>query len=129
MTKRINYSSGAPWEDKVGYCRAVKKGNIIMVSGTTAVKDGKIYAPGDAYLQSQRILEIITDALHALGASVEDVVRTTAYVTDISDFDKVGKAHAEVFADIKPAMTMVEVSALVDSNMVVEIEATAVLNV
>ncbi len=129
MNQRTNYTSGAPWEDKVGYCRAVRKGNIIEVSGTTAVQDGQIVFIGDAGGQTKHILQIIKEAIEQLGGKMSDVVRTRAYVIDISDFEKVGTAHSEYFKEIKPAMTLVEVSGLVDDRMLVEIEATAILDV
>ena len=127
MTHRKNISSGAPWEDLVGYSRAVKLGHTIEVSGTVAVKDGYVVGKGDAYLQTQCALEIIKEVLIKAGASLEDVVRTRIYVTDISQWESIGKAHGEVFAHIKPATTMVEVSRLIDPEYLVEIEATAII--
>jgi enamine deaminase RidA (YjgF/YER057c/UK114 family) len=126
---RKNYSSGAPWEDIVGYSRAVRIGNIIEVSGTVSVKDGKVHGSGDAYEQSRRIFEIIGEALHHYGATFTDVARTRIYVTDIvNSWEAVAKAHGEVFAEIKPATSMVEVSALVAPEYLVEIEVTAVID-
>lgn len=123
---RENISSGAPWEDQVGYSRAVKIGNIIEVSGTAPVKGGKI-AGESAYEQTKVCLEIIKGALEKAGATMEDVVRTRMFVTDISQWVAIGKAHGEFFGKIKPATTMVEVSALIEEGMFIEIEATAVL--
>jgi len=123
-------SSGAPWEARVGYSRAVKAGNLIFVSGCAPVeKDGSTTAPGDAYLQAKRCLQIIEQALRDLGASTANVVRTRIYVTDISLHEKVSDAHREVFGapDRRPACTMVEVSKLIRDDMLVEIEAEAVI--
>lgn len=124
---RTHYSSGAPWEDIVGYSRAVRVGNIIEVAGTTAIRDGKLVGEDDAYAQTQCILEIIQEALEGLGANIAHSVRTKIYTTDISQWEAIGRAHGEVFRDIKPASTMVEVSALVDPKMLVEIELTAII--
>ena len=123
---RQNISSGAPWEDQVGYCRAVRIGNVIEVSGTAPSREGKV-AGTTAYEQTKVCLEIIEEALNKAGASMEDVVRTRMYVTDISQWVAIGKGHGEVFGKIKPATTMVEVSALIEKGMFVEIEATAVV--
>ena len=120
-------SSGAKWEDIVGYSRAVRVGNIIEVAGTTAVKDGEIVGKGDMYAQTKCIFEIIEKALQEAGASMQDVVRTRMYVTDISRWEEVGKAHGEFFKTIKPASTMLEISGLVSPDMLVEIEVTAIL--
>lgn len=120
-------SSGAKWEDIVGYSRAVRVGNVIEVAGTTAMKDGEIVGKNDMYAQSRCIFEIIEKALKEAGAKMEDVVRTRMYVTDISRWEEVGKAHGEFFKTIKPASTMVEVSGLVSSDMLVEIEVTAIV--
>ena len=125
--QRKNISSGAPWEARVGYCRAVRLGNVIEVSGTVALRDGVLQFAGDPYGQAKVALEIIGEALERAGASLTDVVRTRMYVTDISHWEEVGRAHGEVFAEIRPATTMVEVSALIAPEMLVEIEATAVL--
>lgn len=125
--ERTNFTSGAPWEDKVGYCRAVRIGNILEISGTTAVKDGKVIHKGDAYLQTKRIMEIASETLAKAGATFSDVIRTRMFLTDINDWELVAKAHGEVFKSIKPATTLVGVSAFVDSAMLVEIEFTAYL--
>jgi enamine deaminase RidA (YjgF/YER057c/UK114 family) len=128
MTSRDNFSSGAPWEPIVGYSRAVRIGNIIEVSGTCAVDaDGNPFGAGDPYLQTKRSLEIIANAIHQLGGSLHDVIRTRIYVTDISSWADIGKAHGEVFGDIRPATTMVEVSSLISLEYLVEIEATAII--
>ncbi len=123
--KRTLYSSGAPWESTVGYSRAVRVGNMIEVAGTTAMKDGKLVGAGNAYLQTKCIIEIIKEAIEGLGGSLSDVVRTRMYVTDITLFEEIGSAHGEYFKDIRPASTMVEISRLVDPEMLIEIEATA----
>ncbi len=123
--ERENLNSGAPWEEKVGYSRAVKIGDTIEISGTAPVKDGKPFH-GTAYEQAVCCLEIIKDTLESLGAKLEDVVRTRMYVTDISLWAEFGKAHGEFFGDIRPVTTMVEVSKLIDAEMLIEIEATAV---
>jgi len=125
---RQNYTTGAKWESIVGYCRAVKIGNTIEVSGTTSVKDGSVLHPNDAYQQAKHIISIAQGVLEQAGASLKDVVRTRMYVTKISDWEAVGKAHGEAFNDIKPATTLVEVSALIDPEMLVEIEFTAILS-
>ena len=127
MTRRRAFS-GAPWEPEVGYCRAVRVGDRIVVSGTAPVaEDGSAYAPGDGYAQAKRCIEIIEKALAETGAGLTDVVRTRIYVTDISQWAAVGRAHGEAFGDIRPATTMVEVSALIDPDMLVEIEADAIV--
>jgi len=126
--KRTLYSSGAPWESTVGYSRAVRVGNTIEVAGTTAMKDGKLIGASDAYTQTKCILEIIKEAIEGLGGSMNEVVRTRIYVTDITLFEEIGRAHGEYFSDVRPASTMVEISGLVNSKMLVEIEATAIVS-
>lgn len=127
MAKRLNISSKAIWEKQVGYSRAVKVGDHIEISGTVSVKKGKIYGPKDPYGQTKRILRIIEKTLKKADATLGDVVRTRIYVTDITKWEDVGKAHGEVFKDILPVTTMVEVKALIDQEFMVEIEATAIV--
>ncbi len=125
--KRVNISSGTIWEDLVGYSRAVRTGNIVEVSGTTAVDGDKLIGKGDLYAQTKFILEKIETTLKQAGASMSDVTRTRMYITDISGWAEAGRAHAEYFSDIRPAASMVQVSGLIDPDLLIEIEVTAVL--
>lgn len=121
-------SSGSPWEPKLGYSRAVVAGGMVFVAGTTGTgEDGNLVGPGDAAAQTRQALANIGAALERAGSKLEDVVRTRVFVTDISQWEAIGLAHGEVFGEIRPAMAMVEVSSLIDPEMLVEIEADAVI--
>jgi enamine deaminase RidA (YjgF/YER057c/UK114 family) len=128
MTTKKLYSSGAPWEEIVGYSRAVKMGNLLEVSGTTSIVDGQVIHKENPYLQTKEIISIANRVIIKAGGTLSNVVRTRIYVTDINNWEAIGKAHGEFFKDIKPATTMVEVSRLIDPDMLVEIEFTAYLH-
>ena len=129
MTKRLNISSGTKWEDIVGYSRAVKIGNVIEVAGTTAVdEDGQVVGLNDPYEQTRFALAKIEKALAQAGATMQDVVRTRMFVTNISQWEEIGRAHGLYFKEIKPAATMVEVRSLISPELLVEIEVTAVIS-
>jgi enamine deaminase RidA (YjgF/YER057c/UK114 family) len=125
MRKKI--SSGSPWEDVVGYSRAVRVGNVVEVAGTTAMDGDTLIGKDDLYAQTIYIIQKIEKALQQAGASLTDVVRTRMFVTDISRWEEVGKAHGEFFKKIKPVATMVEVSKLINNDLLIEIEATAIV--
>jgi enamine deaminase RidA (YjgF/YER057c/UK114 family) len=124
--ERINYSSGAKWEDIVGYSRAVQVGSHIEVAGTVATDENGIVGKGDVYKQTRFVLQKIEGVLQKAGFGMKDVVRTRMFVTDISKWEQVGKAHGEFFKDIKPATSMIEISALIDPDYLIEIEVTAI---
>ena len=128
MSRRQRVSSGAPWEPIVGYSRAVRAGQMICVSGSTAAQaDGSVAHVGDAYGQAKATLDVIVQALAELGARPEDVIRTRIYVTDITQWEAVGRAHGELFSEIRPATSMVQVAKLIHPDMLVEIEADAIV--
>jgi enamine deaminase RidA (YjgF/YER057c/UK114 family) len=126
MRKKI--ASGSPWEDIVGYSRAVRVGNIVEVAGTTAMDGDTLVGAGDMYEQTRYILQKIAKALHEAGASVQQVVRTRMFVTDISRWEEAGRAHGEVFREVKPVATMVEVKNLISPDLLIEIEVTAIID-
>lgn len=123
--ERQHVSTGTDWESEVGYSRAVRTGTTVHVAGTTAVEDGEVVGEGDPYRQTTYALGIVADALAEVDAGIEDVVRTRLYVTDIGDKDEVGRAHGEVFGDVRPAATLVQVERLVEPELLVEVEAVA----
>ena len=126
--RRSNLHSGAPWESRVGYSRAVRVGRFIAVSGSAAIDDdGQLVGEGDMYAQAKRCIEVIAGALERAGGRLSDVVRTRMYVTDIERWEDVGRAHQEAFGAVMPATSMVEVSRLIDPRMLVEIEADAII--
>ncbi len=128
MTQRLNISSGAKWEDIIGYSRAVKIGSVIEVAGTTAInEEGEIVGINSPYQQTKFIIAKIEKALIAAGATLNDVVRTRMFVTDISHWEEIGRAHGEYFRDIKPASTMLEIKSLIISELLLEMEVTAIL--
>jgi len=127
--QRVNYASGAHWEEIIGYSRAVKIGNVVEVTGTVAVdENNQTVGVGNPYEQARYILQKIEKVLERAGAALKDVVRTRMYVTDISRWEEFGKAHGEIFKDIKPCTTLVEIKALISPEFLIEIEATAILH-
>lgn len=128
MSDRQVILSGGPWEERIGYSRAVRVGNFVSVAGTTAAEpNGTIYGGDNAYLQARRCFEIIAKALEEAGSRIEDVVRTRMFVTDISRWEEFGRAHGEFFKHVKPAATMVEVARLIDPAILIEIEVDAII--
>ncbi len=125
MMTRTKVFTGSPWEPTVGYCRAIRVGNRIEVAGTTAMRDGEVVGEGNAYEQARYVLEIIEKALLELGATMSDVIRTRMFVTDISLWEEFGRAHGEFFREVQPVATMVEVQALIDPRLMIEIEVEA----
>jgi enamine deaminase RidA (YjgF/YER057c/UK114 family) len=125
--ERKKVLTGAPWESIVGYCRAIRVGNRIEVAGTTAMKDGEVVGVGNAYEQTRFILQTIEEALKELGSSMSDVVRTRMFVADISKWEEIGKAHGKFFKEVQPVASMIEVKGLIDPDLLVEIEAEAIV--
>ena len=129
LSDRSNYSSGAPWESIAGYSRAVRIGNIIEVAGTTAVDtEGQVVGAGDIRKQTDYIFNKIRNALNDAGSKMSDVIRTRMYLTDINDWETVARVHGDIFSDIKPVSTLVEVSGLIDEELLIEIEVSAVVS-
>ncbi len=128
MQKRQNILSGSPWEDKMGYCRAVKIGNIVEVAGTVAIVDGETVKKDDIYAQTMNILTRIEKVLEEAGAKMSDVVRTRMFTTDISQWEEIARAHGAYFGDIKPTTGIYEVSKLISPDYLIEIEFTAILS-
>ena len=129
LSDRSNYSSGAPWESIAGYSRAVRVGNIIEVAGTTAVDtEGQVVGAGDIIKQTDYIFNKIRNALNDAGSKMSDVIRTRMYLTDINDWETVARVHGDIFSDIKPVSTLVEVSGLIDEELLIEIEVSAVVS-
>ena len=129
LSDRSNYSSGAPWESIAGYSRAVRVGNIIEVAGTTAVDtEGQVVGAGDISKQTDYIFNKIRNALNHAGSKMSDVIRTRMYLTDINDWETVARVHGDIFSDIKPVSTLVEVSGLIDEELLIEIEVSAVVS-
>ncbi len=129
LSDRSNYSSGAPWESIAGYSRAVRIGNIIEVAGTTAVDtEGQIVGAGDIGVQTDYVFNKISKALNDAGSKMSDVIRTRMYLTDINDWETVARVHGDIFSDIKPVSTLVEVSGLIDEELLIEIEVSAVVS-
>ena len=129
MSDRSNYSSGAPWESIAGYSRAIRVGNIIEVAGTTAVDtEGQVVGAGDISEQTDYIFNKIRNALNDAGSKMSDVIRTRMYLTDINDWETVARVHGDIFSDIKPVSTLVEVSGLIDKELLIEIEVSAVVS-
>ncbi|MDR6551420.1 RidA family protein [Paenibacillus qinlingensis] len=124
---RTRVFTGSPWEPVVGYCRAIRVGDRIEVAGTTAMKDGEVVGVGNPYEQARFILQTIEQALQELGGQLSDVVRTRMFVTDISLWEEFGKAHGEYFREVQPVATMVEVKALIDPQLLIEIEVEAIV--
>ncbi|MBK9330348.1 MAG: RidA family protein [Sphingobacteriales bacterium] len=125
---RQTFTEGSPWEPIIGYARAVKVGNTIEISGTTASVNGEVVGKGDVYLQTRCILEKFEKVLEYYGAGMKDVVRTRIFCTDIAQWEAIGKAHGEFFSEIKPATGMYQISKLISDDLLVEIEATAIVN-